>query len=436
MKIDDLAKLLRVQDKDALANVIETDGFLSVESYSKKLWQYSTEINFEPELIEAFKIEFKRVGIEESIWDEVIASMQKYRTIQTAPHTGLMDSTSVPALTLHHIALEAKPEDGYYIVGTFSGIPFGNDSYPGTLSFSKQHDFTEILKENSPFISIFKKRQEDRERDNLNEKWNRINLYDNGSRDALVYRSQIPDAFVNTYKELKPVIKDYLAYTEGQTDFTKVMVNTTQNFARKFFNNEKIIYIDINEVISNYLVLILKNSNHFAYKMFFDEIMHKHIMDIWSSSAHFFYDMVDGKNGPKQVNTYIDSFVLKNGIKEENITPEILIDKLKNTRLCPGVFVGFTVLAFLNGFQCFGSFKQVCYLTDYKKTWIESNLLPTNIQTVKTYSLTTGALPLEADRYKTAIDIILGESIDFKKGVKSLDDIILPLEERLLGFKV
>ncbi len=431
----ELINTLKSQGKETLANVIEQNGALSILEYSKKLWNYSTNIQLEEELKEAFRIEFRRIGIDESLWNEIINSLDKYRTIQTAPHTGLIDSTSVPALTLHSVALAGIPPDAWYVVGTFSGIPFGNDSYPGALSWNKDTDFKYVINENSEYYSLFKKRQADRMRDVKEEKFNRLALYSNTDRDDLVYRSKIPETFTNIYPYLTNPVKDYTKYNSGETDFTKVMVNTTTKFSQEFFNNNKIIYLDINEVISNYLTLVLKNKDHFIYKMFFDESTHKKVMDIWSKDAHFFYDLIDSQNGKKQVHAYIDNMLLKNTKDEEDITPLVLIDKLKNTRFCPGVFIGFTVLSFLNGFQCFGSFKQISYLTDYKKTWLESSLLPVDIKNVKTDSLTTGSLPNEESRYVTAIDIVLGKNWKFDPNL-TLNEILLPMQDRLLGFKL
>ncbi len=435
MKLQDLTASLNSQGKHILANVIDKFADYSIENYSKYLWDYNTDISLEPELVQAFKMEFTRLGIDEGEQDKIIESLVKYRTLQTAPHTGLMDSTSVPAFTMHYIGTKSLPDDAYYVVGTFSGIPFGNDSYPGAISFSKETDFEDVIKPDSPALNEFKKKQSDRERDVVNEKWNRISLYDKSLRDELVYRSTVPQIFKDNYNNFSEIVADYLVYKDGDTDFTKVMLNSVQKFSRNLFRNDRLVYIDINEVITNYLTLVLNNKDHFIYKMFFDAGVHKQIIDTWSRDAHFFYDMVDSKNGKKQVHAYIDDLVLKNGLNETELTPEILIKKLKDDRLCPGVFIGFTILAFLNGFQCFGSFKQVGYLSEYKDIWMKSNLLGIDISSVRTDSLTTGTLPHESEKYYTAIDILLGKTWQPNNYVTKFSDIITGMEERLLAFK-
>ncbi len=436
MNTAELIQELYSQGKTTLASVIETRGNLSVTDYSQYLWSYSTNIGLEPELIQAFKIEFKRLGVQENIWDEIIGSITKHRTLQTASHTGLLDAASVPYLILNSVAMQSIPDDAYYIVGTFSGVPFGNDSYPAVLSWNINKDFKEVIDQNSEYYPIFKKRQLDRIRDVKDEKYNRLSLYENTQRDELVYRSKITESFKKIYPYLTNPVKDYLKYKDGDTDFTKLMVNSANEFSKKLFNNEKIIYLDINEVITNYLCIVLKNPEHFIYKMFFDMNTHKKIMDVWSHNAHFFYDLVDSQNGKKQVHAYIDEFILKNKLESVEITPESLIKKLQEDRLCPGIFLGFTILSFLNGFQCFGSFKQTTYLTDYKNTWMNSKLLPFDITKVRTDSLVTGASANEDDRYKTAIDIVLGSSWSGLSNDQKFNDILLPMQERLIGFKI
>lgn len=433
--MEEVIEKLESQGKNTLAKIIRDYGETDIDKYSENIWKYTNKFIIEEELINAFKIEFKRVGINESKWNNIISSIRKYKTIQTATHIGLLDSTSVPAFAIHSIALRKIPEDAYYIVGAFSGIPFSNDSYPGAISWKLENDFNQIIDTQSEYYNIFKKRQKDRLRDVKDEIFNRISLYENDSKNDLVYRSETPNTFKKVYPYLNDSIKKYLKYSEAEKDFTKIMLNSCQDFSQKLFDNKKIIYIDINEVVTNYLLLVLKNKHHFIYKMFFNKDINKKIIDKWSKDTSFFYDVVNFKNSKKQVSAYIDGFMLKNQVTEERITPEDLIKKLKKERLCPGTFVVFTALAFLNGLQCLGSFKQVGYLTKYKEKWLEIDLLPQNVLEVKTDALTTGIIPSKKMQYLTAIDIILGDSFDYKKDIKILNDLIIPIKEKLINFK-
>ena len=52
-----------------------------------------------------------------------------------------------------------------------------------------------------------------------------------------------------------------------------------------------------------------------------------------------------------------------------NMEEEKLVQMLQERTLCPGLFIGFSVLVYLNGLSCLGSFEQVEYLARFKKIW-------------------------------------------------------------------
>jgi hypothetical protein len=314
-------------------------------------------------LIEAFKKEFTRLDIDEETQEKIISSLAKKRSIQTAPHTGLHDSSRM--MLIHYISTLGLSNQEYYVVGTFSGIPFSNDSYPGAFSFSKQHSFSDIFSNNDILVVDSNKKQKDRERDIPQENYNRINFIKPKDKDGIVYRSKVPETYKEIYKSFSQKTKENIENPINEDSFTKVMLKTNQKLISNAIQKEKIIFIDINEVISNYLEIVLKDENHFIYKIFFDKTLHSKMIDIFTTDEHFFY-YTDNTNKTQQ-HAYIENFLLKTKNKETDITPEKLISLLKNTELCPGIFIGFTVLSFLNDFQCFGSFKQVEYLSRYKK---------------------------------------------------------------------
>ena len=51
-----------------------------------------------------------------------------------------------------------------------------------------------------------------------------------------------------------------------------------------------------------------------------------------------------------------------------------LYQLLSDDHICPGVFIVFLVLKFLNGIRCLGSFNQIEYLENYRKTWQQLDL--------------------------------------------------------------
>lgn len=419
---------LRGDNKIVLADIIEKNKDLSIKDYSKKLWEYDTDISFEPALKEAFIKEFERLGIEKSEQEKILESLEKYRTVQTAPHTGFHDSSRF--LTSHAIALSSIPKDAYYICATFSGIPYGNDSYPCAFTFTKKYNFEDII-ENNNLLKEAEKKQSDRERDLGDDGYNRLSLYPARDRDMLVYKSITNEVYQKYLPTFKSPIKDILI---DEKSMTKNMIYTNQKILSKIFPDKKIICVDKNEIVSNYLQIVLRDKEHFIYKIFFNKEIHEKIIKIFSTDEHFFYHSREDGTSERGEHAYIENLVLKSKSLNEEITSEILIEKLKDTKLCPGIFVGFTIFAFLNGFQCFGSFKQVGYLSKYKDMWAKNNLLPFDIKNVATDSLTTGGIPDERFRKLTPIDILLGSEWKIDEEEK-FGEYLFSIKEVLLAFK-
>lgn len=426
--LSEFLQKLNNDGKEVLANTIVNFGHLSINKYSEKLWAYNSSIPFEPALKEAFRKEFDRVGIEKSEQEKIIVSLEKYRTVQTAPHTGFHNSARL--LTSHAIALASIPEDAYYICATFSGIPYGNDSYPGAFTFTKKYDFRDVL-DNDELIKEAEKKQSDRERDLGDDGYNRLSLYPARDRDMLVYKSTINEVYKKYFPAFKSPIKDILISDESMT---KDMLYTDKRILSHIFSDKKIICVDKNEIVSNYLQIVLRDKEHFMYKIFFDKDVHEKIIQIFSTDEHFFYHSRENGTSERGEHAYIENLVLKSKSLNEEITPDILIEKLENGKLCPGIFIGFTIFAFLNGFQCFGSFKQVGYLTRYKNIWMENNLLPFDIKNVVTDGLTTGGIPDEKFRKLTPIDILLGSEWKIDNEEK-FGEYLLAIKDVLLAFK-
>jgi hypothetical protein len=89
------------------------------------------------------------------------------------------------------------------------------------------------------------------------------------------------------------------------------------------------------------------------------------------------------------------------------------------------------VLVFMNNFKCLGSFRQAVYLPEYKKKWMESNLLTNKtIEKIPCCNVTTGYFNTEKMSNVRPLDIILG--MDYLPNAETLfGDIILTVEENL-----
>ncbi len=350
---------LKVSKKLHLAASIEANWQKTAMDYSKELNEWVPSRPIEPELLSAFEKELGRVGMSAITTPKVLGSLATRRVIQTAPHLG---ATEIPRmLSINWLgSLGIGPED-FYVVGMFSGIPFSNNFRPGRI----------------------------------NMKNSSINLFPSALQDAMIYRSLIPQKLTDSLKELPVKLKILLPEAKPGDSYTKWALNACQNIERKILNKENLVYIDINEVISEYLVQALDKKDHVIYKIFFNPEIKNAFYKVFPSETIFYRPTTDGKYEK-----------MENVTLSEIVSREKLIEELIKGRLCPGLLLQFLVLVFLNEFKCFGSFRQVEYLPEYQqKLRTLSFLKEYNIANVPTMNLTTGSL--ENNPYP--VDIILGE---------------------------
>ena len=114
------------------------------------------------------------------------------------------------------------------------------------------------------------------------------------------------------------------------------------------------------------------------------------------------------------------------------LTQENLINEIKSGALCPGLFLGFTALSFLNGFVCFGSFEQVEYLAVFKQKWLKLDLLDNkNVEMSNTSAFTSGRCVDESGEGIHPLDLIFGVEMRFNEN-QTVGELMEPLLHRLL----
>jgi hypothetical protein len=325
-EIEEIVDILKKSKKSRLAACIEENWQKTALDYSKELNTWAPTRPMEPELVSAFNKELERLGIIDTLKTKILDSLEKRRILQTAPH--LVATENPRMLCINWLGSLGVPEDEFYVVGMFSGIPFSNNYRPGRI----------------------------------NRKDESVNLFPSSMQDDLVYGSKIPEKLVDTIKTLSKEtaeIKKLLPKAKVGDSYTKWALSTCANIERKIIKKENLIYIDINEVVSNYLVEIKGKKNHPLYN--------------------------------------IEEF--KNAFREETMF-------YKDNSSCPGLFLTFLSLAFLNEFKCFGSFRQVEYLPEYQRKLAQLPFMKEyRVEKVPTASLTTGEF---LDKL-FPVDIILGK---------------------------
>ena len=115
------------------------------------------------------------------------------------------------------------------------------------------------------------------------------------------------------------------------------------------------------------------------------------------------------------------------------LTQDNLINGIKSGALCPGLFLGFTTLSFINGLICFGSFEQVEYLAGFKQKWLKLDLLDNEIVHKSNPSaFTSGRCLDESGEGIHPLDLLLGMEMKFNEN-QTIGELMNPLLSRLLS---
>ena len=357
-----------------------------LDVYSSKLYQVEPSQEIEFTLIQAFESEFYKLGKKVEDIEILVDQLKRFPILQTGHH---VTPTNGPTfLTLDLISLLGLPRNHTYLVGAYSGVPFSNAAWSGALSYGNIPLEKLIQKESSLFNKILKASQERKRHGNLQ---NRISLISSGFRDDLVFSQPILDPLLLLKKAFTSNLNVVLEDPANYSDYVSWGVNTCSRIQKQVFQHHRIIYFDLNRVIASYLVHVLRSEkSHPVHEILFGTKMHQKIMDAFGCPA-IFYASTRGKESNKSVSVFLKNFILEIKNEREQTSPIHLAELLENGKICPGLFLIFFILRFLNGFRCFGSFQQIEYLETYRKIWKGLNT-SWSLDLRKTFaqSLTTG----------------------------------------------
>ncbi len=393
-EITDIVSALKKQGKMYLAKCIEENWHKTAIAYSKELNSWEPTKPMEKELLAAFDKELSRLETEKGLKLKILNSLQKTRTLQTSPH--LVATQGPRMLSINWLgSLGVKPDD-FYVVGMFSGIPFSNNFRPGRIN----------MKDGS------------------------VNLFPSSMQDGLVYRSTIDKKLLEARKDIPQKINALLPEGIVGESYTKWALDACQNIERKILEKENMIFLDINEVVTEYLLQVLKNKDHVLHKIFFDSATRAEFEKAFPEETIFYFPVMNGKY-EKTENLVLTGKSLESKSKTIQLDePETLIAELETGRLCPALVTSFLSVAFLNQFKCFGSFAQVEYLPMYQKKLAELKFLKEfEIEKVPTSNLTTGAL---GDL--SPADIITSNDIHKFRNKEKIKwgELLLPIKDKLI----
>ena len=421
--------VLQTAKRPELARILSGVWKISLSEYSSSLWERTSEPPpLESEMRQAFETEFCRIGITEEQARSYCTELERTRVLQTATH--LTASEGPTFLALHNLALLGMPQGETYFVGSYSGVPFANAAWSGCLNFSNRIDLKSVISEYAPGFAELTRADNDRVRDSSDK---RISLIPGKMRDSRVFQSRIPEKMSDLMTHFSEPILRISPKAKTGDDFTKWASQFCTNQLGKIFPSKSIIYFDLNEVISNYLALVIANSNHPIHRLFFDDAARDSVFAVFPSDTTFFTVDVKYKNKMRQESVVLIGNELHSQNYKLKLNQENLINEIKSGALCPGLFLGFTALSFINEFICFGSFEQVEYLAGFKQKWLKLDLLDNEIvHKSNTSAFTSGRCLDESGEGIHPLDLLLGMEIKFDEN-QTIGELMKPLLSRLLS---
>tara|TARA_Y100001970_G_C14061012_1_gene764160 strand:+ start:6 stop:977 length:972 start_codon:yes stop_codon:yes gene_type:complete len=321
------------------------------------------------------------------------------------------------------------PSEYTYFVGAYSGVPFSNSAWSGCLNYSNRFELEDIISKMYKGFSELKKSEYDRSRDS---KERRVSLIPSNMSNQLVFQSKIPEKLVTKIDYLADPIRKLMPFAVKGKNFSTWATKFCSNQLRYIIKDKSILYFDINEVVRNYLIKVLKNKDHPLYAIFFHSKTRKEILRIFTSDIPFFSIVNFHNNKYRQEPVFIKNGVLTSRSYQIKLSSEKIILELQKGILCPGLFLVFTSLCFLNGMVCFGSFNQVEYLSDFKSKWQKIDLLEKElVNSVNASSFTSGLCIDDSFNKIFPLDLILGLNWKFNDNIK-MGDFIKPLFPRIM----
>lgn len=404
-EIQELLKSLREEQRHHLASVIEKNWNKTVLDYSASLFKYSPVNSVEPELLNAIRTVLLRYNYSQTDTDSILQSFIKYRVVQTAHH---VDICNTPRMyTINWLTTRGLPQNAWYLVFAFSGIPFGNASRPGCIKYSN-HSLDQVINSDSNLYPILKKDLENSKNDREHSLM-RISLVPSSMQDEIVYGSKITEKTIEVANSLSFELKEKFNTPILDQDYSSFALNTSCNIEKELLQINKSCYLDINEISKEYLLQILKNKDHIVTKILCNNEVRSILAPVIPTEAIFYNTYKNNDGRLKQESIFLN----KDGFSDNklNLKPNAdeIVKALVEDRLCPGLFLTYLIFMFVNGVRTLGSFVAAEYLPIYKEKLIATGIMKEyNLENIPEDNLTTGMLPdLELEQI-TSIDILLG----------------------------
>ncbi|MBU2648864.1 hypothetical protein KKI24_29425 [bacterium] len=376
------------KDYPELAAIFENGWHTPLKDFAGKLFQKAPR-KIEPELMTAFSQELASMGYDPPMVQTVLDQLRQMPVLQTSHHITPTHGPTFLALDL--MCLSGLQPFQLYLVGANSGVAFSNSAWSGALSYGSL-PLERLCK---PGTDLYRQAlKSDKERVAHGSSDSRISLIPSRQRDNLVFNTPLTEYQTRLFQKFSSELQTLLPEMSVDRPYSQWSALAAAQIQNMVFGTRQVLIFDINRVVSRYLVSILSNQpDHPCGLLLSNTKESAHIRTIFGDPP-MFLGCYQGKKTEKVDPLFwkgqgLES--LKTGYEE--LSRLDLIRKLEDNRVCPGIFLLFFVLRFLNGLRCLGSFSQIGYLERFRRQWGETNLnWDLDLEPDYQESLTTGRL--------------------------------------------
>ena len=345
-----------MKNTKVLKEIKEKYSDYTIQRYARQCYDYSAA-KLDDLFLDCFKQELINSGYQKDS-NQILQQFKNNPVLQTAHH---LTATNGPTFTAIDLVSLMGLEEKYYLVGVFSGVPFSNPAWSGSLSYG-DIALEKMIQKTSPYYSKLIKENKDRKRDLVSE--NKIRLVFSDFRDDLVFGSSFEKYRLDFWDAMQEKILQYFPKPKiacsGYSAFSNWHLKCCSNLQAELFGREKIIYFDLCRLIKNYITKAINQKKPLLEKLFCSfKTIEKNLNPIW------FYSRKEKKKSWKIHPLFTQDLPFFN--KKNEVCFSSMQFFLQEKDYCPATFITFFILVFCCGIRCLGSFYQVEYLHHYEK---------------------------------------------------------------------
>ena len=347
-----------------LAEIFDAAWQTPLKIYAERLYRKEPR-EIEPELIAAFSQEWAVMGYEPTLMQRALRQLQETPVLQTSHHITPTHGPTFLALDL--ICLSGLQPSRPYLIVANSGVAFSNSAWSGALSYGSLPLEHLCRPESSAYRQALKA---GRERSAHGDTDHRISLIPSRQRDQLLFGTRLTEFQTDLTHQFSDGLQKLLPKMAVNQPFSQWSALAATRIQNRVFSDRQFLIFDLNRVIARYLVNILAHQpDHPCGILLSNTKKSLEIRSAFDEPAMFLGSYL-GKKSAKVDPLFWRGQGLesrKTGYRE--ISRQDLIRQLEDDILCPGLFLLFFVLRFLNGIRCLGSFSQIKYLERFRQGW-------------------------------------------------------------------